>query len=117
MSMEDINLYSIDYYKKTVFKGSYQGMCFRIGRMELPVSGQEAGGSTAGSSDGSAGAESGAVDGGEEMTDALRVQAWKGPYILEKTDEEIFTEYFDYSDEGLARAKEWLEEKQKDISF
>ena len=30
--MEGIVLYSIQYYKKTVFKGSYRGMNFRIGK-------------------------------------------------------------------------------------
>ena len=30
--MEGITLYSIDYYKKSVFKGSYRGMNFRISK-------------------------------------------------------------------------------------
>ena len=108
MRMEGINLYSIDYYKKTVFKGSYRGLCFRIGRVEVPR------GSGLVDSDDGGSDDSGAMDGGEESEDALRVQAWKGPYILEKTDEEVFTEYFAYSDEGLERANEWLAEKQKE---
>ncbi len=112
--MDGINLYSIEYYKKTVFKGSYHGMCFRIGRWEVENSdSEEAAGSASPESDGSAG---GAIEGGsDEPTEVLRVQAWKGPYILEKTDEEIFTMDFDYSDVGLALANEWLEDKSKEI--
>ena len=123
--MEGINLYSIDYYKKTVFKGSYRGLCFRIGREEVVaggVSDSDDDGMSAG--DGAVDAvdegasdsgATGAVDGGtEEKVPVLRVQAWKGPYILEKTSEEVFTKDFSYSDEGLAEANEWLEQKQKE---
>ena len=55
--MEGITLYSIDYYKKSVFKGSYRGMNFRISK-----------------------------DGDEEEKKLLAT-AWKGPFILEKTKE------------------------------
>ena len=74
--MEGITLYSIDYYKKSVFKGSYRGMNFRI------------------SKDGDA-------------------TAWKGPFILEKTKEKPVTMTFDFSDEGLLEADEWLTKQQK----
>lgn len=113
MAMTGINLYSIDYYKKTVFKGSYRGLCFRIGRVEKPP-GES--GSAPGEGE-SGGDSSGVVDGGEEAVDVLRVQAWKGPYVLEKTDEEIFTEYFEYSDDGLGKANEWLEDKQREVAM
>lgn len=76
--MEDIMLYGIDYYKKSVFKGSYRGMCFRIAR------------------------------GGEEENPVLCAVAWKGPYILEKTEEKPLTKEFPFSEEGLAAAAEWL---------
>ena len=103
--MDGINLYSIDYYKKTVFKGSYKGLCFRIGKAE--ISDDDAADV---SSDG------GVVDGGsDEPVNVLRVQAWKGPYILEKTSEEVFTEQFEYSDDGLSAANEWLADKQREL--
>ena len=106
--MDGINLYSIDYYKKTVFKGSYKGLCFRIGRME--VASEVSDGESGVSADGVA------VDGGsDEPVNVLRVQAWKGPYILEKTSEEVFSEQFEYSDDGLAAANEWLEDKQREL--
>ena len=128
--MEGVNLYSIDYYKKTVFKGSYRGVCFRIGKAERPVGeflnddfgpgdgfDDDSVGISGGSADDSAGeAGSGAVEGGGiEMEDCLRAQVWKGPYILEKTDEEVFEELFDYSDDGLNAANDWIAEKQKEI--
>ncbi|MEE3468122.1 MAG: hypothetical protein VZQ83_06755 [Eubacterium sp.] len=115
--MEGINLYSIDYYKKTVFKGSYRGLCFRIGKIEVPAEGSaSADAADGGAVDGGSDAVDGAVDGGsEEMVPVLQVQAWKGPYVLEKTEEEIITECFDYSDDGLREVNEWLESKQKEV--
>ena len=112
--MDGINLYSIDYYKKTVFKGSYRGICFRIAKDEREVaSGLDAGMASGFAEDASA-AESG-MSGGASVEDCLRVQAWKGPFILEKTDEEVFTEFFDYSDDGLKQANDWLEQKQREL--
>lgn len=81
--MEGITLYSILYYERSVFKGSYRGMNFHIQK------------------------------GGEEGSPVLTVTAWKGPYILEKTTEEIVTKDFVFSDEGIAKADEWLTEQQK----
>ncbi|MBO6108046.1 MAG: hypothetical protein J6P16_01420 [Eubacterium sp.] len=106
--MDGINLYGIGYYKKTVFKGSYRGLCFRIGRDEVPVT----------SDIPDIDMEMIGISGGsEELVEKLRVQAWKGPYILEKTDEEVFTEWFDFSDEGLSDANEWLERRSEEITI
>ena len=80
--MEGIVLYSIQYYKKTVFKGSYRGMNFRIGK------------------------------GGEEDAPKLVATAWKGPYILEKTTETPVSQAFDFTDEGLQEADDWLQKQQ-----
>ena len=81
--MDNIILYGIDYYKKSVFKGSYKGMCFRIAK------------------------------GGDEDNMALTVTAWRGPYILEKTEEEPLTRDFPFTQEGLDEAEQWLTETQK----
>ncbi len=83
--MEEITLYSILYYEKSVFKGSYRGMNFRLGKTE------------------------------SEKTKKLTATAWKGPFILEKTNEQPVTHDFDFSNEGVAEAKKWLEEQQKKI--
>lgn len=81
--MEGITLYSIDYYKKSVFKGSYCGMNFRISK------------------------------GGDDEKKKLLATAWKGPFILEKTKEEPVTMEFEFTDEGLLAADEWLTKQQK----
>ena len=84
--MENISLYNIDYYKKTVFKGSYKGMNFHIEKD------------------------------GEDDSLLLKATCWKGPFILEKTKEEINENVFPFSQEGLSQAEEWLEQMQKNIS-
>lgn len=81
--MEGITLYSILYYEKSVFKGSYRGMNFRLGKKEN--------------------------DGNKLLT----ATAWKGPLILEKTEEIPVAQDFVFSDEGIAEAEKWLEEQQK----
>jgi len=81
--MEGIVLYSILYYEKSVFKGSYRGMNFRLGR---------------------------SGDGEQKL---LTATAWKGPLILEKTEETPVTKDFAFSDDGIAEAEKWLEEQQK----
>lgn len=81
--MEGINLYSTPYYKKSVFKGSYRGMNFHLQK------------------------------GGGEDAPVLMATAWKGPYILEKTTEEVVTKDFEFSDEGIASADKWLMEQRE----
>lgn len=83
--MEGITLYSILYYEKSVFKGSYRGMNFRLGKS------------------------------GDEDQRKLTATAWKGPFILEKTEEIPIMQDFDFSDEGIAEAEKWLEKQQKII--
>lgn len=83
--MEGITLYSTLYYQRSVFKGSYRGMNFHIAK------------------------------GGDEEHPVLTATAWKGPFILEKTTEEIVTHDFEFSDEGIQAADEWLTEQQKII--
>ena len=81
--MEGITLYSILYYEKSVFKGSYRGMNFRLGKS------------------------------GDEEQKKLTATAWKGPVILEKSKEVPVTQDFEFSDEGIAEAEKWLGEQQK----
>ena len=83
--MEGITLYSILYYEKSVFKGSYHGMNFRLGKSE------------------------------DEGQKKLTATAWKGPFILEKSKEVPVTRDFEFSDKGIAEAETWLEEQQKII--
>lgn len=81
--MEEIMLYSIPYYEKSVFKGSYRGMNFRLGK------------------------------GGDKEYPVLTATAWRGPLILEKTEEIPVTHDFAFSDEGIEEAGEWFEQQQK----
>lgn len=83
--LEGITLYSTLYYEKSVFKGSYRGMNFHL---------QKA---------------------GDKENPELEAVAWKGPFILEKTQEEIFTKKFEFSDAGIEAAGEWLSARQKII--
>jgi len=50
---------------------------------------------------------------GDEEEKKLLATAWKGPFILEKTKEKPVTMTFDFSDEGLLEADEWLTKQQK----
>ena len=119
--LEGVNLYAIDYYRKTVFKGSFRGLCFRVFRAEVTDASAIEG--AADTSDPAKDGDSPVLDGGspaldggsEAPTEVLRVQAWKGPYILEKTKEEIFTEDFDFSDEGLEKVRQWLSDTQREV--
>lgn len=81
--MEDITLYSILYYERSVFKGSYRGMNFRLGK------------------------------GGDDENKVLVATAWKGPFILEKTKEIPITKEFPFSDEGIQEADAWFTEQQR----
>ncbi len=83
--MEGIQLYPISYFEKSVFKGSYRGMNFHIEKKE--------------SSDGS----------------VLRVTAWKGPKILEKTEETVYTKDFPFDDDGIQKADQWLTGQLKEL--
>jgi hypothetical protein len=80
--MEGISLYSIQYYERSVFKGSYRGINFRLAK------------------------------GGDEEHKCLTATAWKGPFILEKSPETPVTQEFEFSDEGLAQADAWLQEQR-----
>ena len=81
--MQDITLYSISYYEKSIFKGSYRGMNFRLSK------------------------------GSDEENKVLVATAWKGPYILEKSEEKPVTQEFEFSDAGIEAADKWLTEQQR----
>ncbi len=84
--MENISLYGILYYEKSIFKGSCRGMNFWIRK------------------------------GGEEDAPVLTATAWKGPFNFDTTQEEKFSRDFPFSDEGIAMADRWLTEQQKIIA-
>ncbi len=83
--LENITLYSTPYYEKNVFMGSYRGMNFRLQKAE------------------------------EDGRPVLQAIAWRGPLIFDKTKEEKTVEYFEFSDQGIATASDWLERQQRQM--
>lgn len=83
--MENISLYGILYYERSIFKGSYRGMNFWLQKT------------------------------GEEENPVLTATAWKGPFNFDTTKEEKISKDFPFSDEGIALADEWLTEQQRVI--
>jgi hypothetical protein len=81
--VEGITLYSILYYEKSVFKGSYKGMNFYLQK------------------------------GGDEDNKMLVATAWKGPFAFDKTKEEKHTENFPFTEEGIRQADEWFSRQQQ----
>lgn len=81
--MEGITLYSILYYERSVFKGSYRGMNFYLQK------------------------------GGEEEHPVLVATAWRGPFAYDCTEEEKYVKEFPFSDEGIGQADAWLTEQQR----
>ena len=70
---------SLPFYKKNPFTGSYQGMRYRIAKVT------------------------------EDEKDVLRAFTYPEPFSFEKTADELKTHAdFEFSDEGLDKACEWL---------
>ena len=84
--MENISLYGISYYEKSIYKGSYRGMNFWIQRT------------------------------GEKEAPMLTATAWKGPFSFDSTEEEKVTKEFPFSQEGLDQADAWLTGQQEIIA-
>lgn len=79
----------ISFLRKEPFNGSYQGMRYRIEKIEMPLDGDS-----------------------EEKKTVLGVCIWPQPFCYDKTDEAQKTrETFEFSPEGLAQTVEWLNMK------
>ena len=50
---------------------------------------------------------------GDDDNKVLVATAWKGPFILEKTQELPLTKEFAFCDEGIREAEAWLDEQQR----
>lgn len=76
----------IPFLKKEAFTGSYQGMRYRMKKVDVPVS-----------------------EDSEETTTRLSVHIWPQPFCFEKTDDALKTEQlFDFSSDGIHHAVDWL---------
>lgn len=78
------DIFSIRFYEKSWFHGSFQGMHYRIEKIT------------------------------EEETKKLRVTTWPGPYNFDHTDDTLkVSALFPFSDEGLDEITEYLNQYHK----
>lgn len=76
-------LYHVPYYEKAPFTGSYRGMRYKLEKIDR-----------------------------EDNAPALRATIWPGPFCFDATPEEKKeAEFFDFSDDGIAAACDWLNRK------
>jgi hypothetical protein len=86
--IERKTLLALNFYKKEAFTGSWRGMRYRIAKEE---------------------SEEGAC---------LKAACWPEPFNFEKTPEEKkIYEKFAFSEEGLCRAADWLNEKYQEGNY
>jgi len=79
---------SLNFVKKEDFAGSYQGMRFML-HQEIV-----------------------------EEEKKLKVYLWSEPFGFEATpEEEKLSELFEFSEEGLSQAIDWMNEKYEDIRY
>ncbi len=84
--IERNSLYHIPYYNKAAFTGSYRGMRYKLEK----------------------------INGNEEHTDSLKATVWPGPFCFDATsDKKKESESFEFSDNGIAAACDWLNEKYR----
>ena len=84
--IERVQLFPINFYKKSDFHGSDGKMCFRLGKKE--------------------------IEEGEEKKLVLRGIIWEGPFCFAATPEEkMESKDFPYSDDGITEAMHWFNEK------
>lgn len=92
--IERKDLFTIPFYKKTNFTGSYLGMRYRIERAERSAPQDEA------------------SDNEPETVTVLKATVFPGPYCYDVVPEEKKTTMeFSFSEEGIADACKWLNEQ------
>lgn len=92
------DILSISFLKKSVFTGSFQGMRYRLEKVEADEA--ETDEAKAGKAEGAEGAES------------LRAIIWEGPYSYEVVAaEQKESLEFPFSEEGICEAVEWMNRK------
>lgn len=80
-------LYHIPYYNKAAFTGSYQGMHYKLEK----------------------------IKGNDDTADTLKATVWPGPFCCDATpDEKKEAESFDFSDDGITAACDWLNQKYQE---
>lgn len=93
--IERKDLFTIPFYKKTYFTGSYRGMRYRIEQFSRPLS------DTPPDSEKE-----------PEMITVLKATVFPGPYCFDVVPEtEKTSAEFDFSEEGIENACRWLNEQ------
>ena len=93
--IERKDLFSIPFYKKTHFSGSYLGMRYRIERTERPKE-------TSPSN----------PDAEPENETVFKATVFPGPYCFDVVPEtEKISEEFEFSEDGLCKVCDWLNEQ------
>ena len=79
---------ALNFYKREAFTGGYRGMRYRIAKVE------------------------------EEDQKFLQAVCWPEPFSFAKTpDEQKKTEKFPYSEDGLCKIADWLNEKYREGGY
>jgi len=82
--IERNNLFTIPFYKKSPFTGSYEGMRYRISKETI-------------------------LDSDESEHIVLRAYVFPGPFNFSITSKDIMiTNDFDFSEEGICNVCDWL---------
>lgn len=93
--IERKDIFSIPFYKKTHFSGSYLGMRYRIERIERSID-----------------QNPGQTDAGPEKETILKATVFPGPYCFDFVpEEEKLSAEFEFSETGLNRVCDWLNEQ------
>ena len=84
--IEYTDVMPIPFLKKENFTGSYQGMRYRMQKMEVPLN-----------------------ETSEEKITKLSVFIWPQPFCFDKTEDSLKTEkLFDFNPDGIREAVDWL---------
>lgn len=87
--LERSQLFPLAFYKKAKFNGSQGNMHFRLEKKEVEIS-------------------------EEEKKTIFLGTTWEGPYCYDVTDkEQMTTEEFSFSEDGICKAMDWLNEESK----
>lgn len=93
------NFMPLNYFKKTAYTGSMEGLRFRLGKAVVPYTPEEIEKLTA---------EGKEIKEGDGTT-VLRAQIWEGPFAYEKANPEtLYHKDFTFTTEGIGEAADWL---------
>lgn len=93
---------SLNYIKKERFTGSYEGLRYLLEKAEIVIDTKE-----------EVDTETGEITFIENKETKIRVCVWPEPFSFDKTEDDKKTfELFDFNQDGLDKAWEWIGVKQ-----